>query len=107
MLVGLGDEELESWADEGEGRVTEVAMEPAIFTLILWVGLVAMGHGWPERGNGSAATFVLEVIVSLVISPIAVADVTGVETYDAPGSRPVGKRRQSAREQVVDDQGLA
>ena len=62
MLVGLGDEELESRADEGEGGVAEVAMKPAVFPLILWVGLVAMGHGWPERRIGSRATFGLEVI---------------------------------------------
>jgi hypothetical protein len=35
MLVGLGDEELESRADEGEGGVAEVAMKPAVFPLIL------------------------------------------------------------------------
>jgi hypothetical protein len=62
MLVGLGDEELEGGADEGEGRVAEVAMEPAVFSLIFWVVLVAVVHGWPERGTGSEATFGLEVI---------------------------------------------
>lgn len=50
MLVGLGDEEFEGRADEGEGRVTEVAMKPAIFPLILWVRLVPVVHGRPERG---------------------------------------------------------
>ncbi len=62
MLVGLGDEELESWADEGEGGVTEVAMEPAISPLVLGVGLVAVVHSWPERGNGPDAPPDLEVI---------------------------------------------
>jgi len=62
MLVRLGDEELESRADEGGGGVAEVAMKPAVFPLILWVGLVAMVHSWPERGIGTATTFVLEVI---------------------------------------------
>ncbi len=31
MLVCLGDEELESGADEGAGGVAEIAMEPAVF----------------------------------------------------------------------------
>jgi len=62
MLVCLGDEELESGADEGEGGVAKVAMKPAVFPLILWVGLVAMGHGWPEWGIGSDSAFGLEVI---------------------------------------------
>jgi hypothetical protein len=62
MLVGLGDEELESGADEGEGGVAEVAMEPAVFPLVLGVVLVTVVHRWPERGIGTATTFVLEVI---------------------------------------------
>ena len=33
MSVGLRDEEFEGGADEGEGRVAEVAMEPAVFRL--------------------------------------------------------------------------
>ena len=67
MLVGLGDEELESRANEGEGRVAEIAMKPAVFSLIFWVVLVAVVHGWPERSIGSAATSVLEVIVGRII----------------------------------------
>ena len=68
MLVCLCDEELESRADEGEGGVAEVAMEPAVFPLILWVGLVAMGHGWPERRIGSRPNFGHEVMGATSIS---------------------------------------
>jgi hypothetical protein len=62
MLVGLGDEVFESRADEGEGGVTEVAMEPAVFSRILGVSLVAVVNGRPEWGIGSDSAFDLEVI---------------------------------------------
>ena len=62
MLVGLGDEELESGADEGEGRVTEVAMKPAVSPLVLGVSLAAVVYRWPERRIGSDSAIGLEVI---------------------------------------------
>jgi hypothetical protein len=37
-------------------------MEPAVFPLVLGVVLVTVVHRWPERGIGTATTFVLEVI---------------------------------------------
>ncbi len=67
MLVGLGDEELESRANEGEGRVTEVAMKPAVFPLVLGVRLVTVVHGRPERDNGSDAPPGFEVVIGRVV----------------------------------------